>query len=209
MPIDFAAVQRRLAAAHVDPGAADGKAGPHTYAALLAFVASHSAPGPQTTALAAGMVAHLPAYGIDATPARLGNFLGQACHESGGWQFLREIWGPTTAQQHYEGRADLGNNQPGDGYHFMGRGIFQITGRANYAHMGAAIGLDLIGNPQLAEVPDTAVWTACEFWKMRGLSALADQGSEDAITVRINGGVNGRDERRALVARAKSILGGL
>ena len=208
MAIDFAAVQRRLAAARLDSGAADGVPGPRTYAALLAFVASKSAPGPQMLALAAGMVAHLPAYVIDANALRLANFLGQTCLESGGWQWLKEIWGPTAAQKSYEGRAALGNNQPGDGYRFMGRGLIQITGRANYAEMGHALGLDLIGNPALAETPDIAVLTACQFWKARGLNALADQGSDDTITTRINGGANGRTERHALVARAKQILEG-
>lgn len=207
MPIDFAGVQRRLADARLDPGAVDGVAGPRTYAALLAFVAFKRAAGPQMIALATGMVTHLPAYEIDASAARLAAFLGQCCHESGGWQWLKEIWGPTEAQKHYEGRAGLGNNQPGDGHRFMGRGLIQITGRANYAEMGKAIGFDLIAHPEFAETPDVAVWTACQFWRARGLNLLADGNLIDMITTRINGGANGRAERRALVARAKSILG--
>jgi putative chitinase len=207
MPIDFAGVQTRLAAARLDPGMIDGKAGPRTYAALLAFVASKAAPGPQIIALATAMVTHLPAYGIDASVQRLSAFLGQCCHESGGWQWLKEIWGPTEAQKHYEGAARLGNTSPGDGHRYMGRGLIQITGCANYAEMGAAIGFDLINHPELAETPDVAVWTACQFWRARGLNILADGGLIDTITTRINGGANGRTERRALVARARSILG--
>lgn len=207
MPIDFAAVQRRLADARLDPGAADGVAGPRTYAALLAFVASKQAPGPQMQAIAAGMVAHLPAYEIDASALRLANFLGQACHETMGWQFLHELWGPTATQMRYEGRTDLGNNHAGDGHLFLGRGIFQLTGRANYASTGARIGVDLIGNPPLAEQPDIAVLTACDFWKSHGLSELADGDMEDTITTRINGGRNGAQERRNLIARAKQIMG--
>src|SRR5690606_17393021 len=65
-------------------------------------------------------------------PTRLAAFLAQVGHESGGFVYAREIWGPTEAQKRYEGRKDLGNTQPGDGSRFRGRGLIQITGRANY-----------------------------------------------------------------------------
>jgi predicted chitinase len=68
----------------------------------------------------------------------------------------REIWGPTAAQTRYEMRADLGNNQPGDGRRFMGRGYVQITGRANYAKASKLVGKDLVGNPDLALDPEIA-----------------------------------------------------
>lgn len=208
MPIDFAGVQSRLAAACLDVGVADGVAGPKTYGALLAYVAGRTSVGLQTAAVGAGCAKHLPEFDIDATVARLANFVGQTCHESGGFQFLREIWGPTQAQKTYEGRLALGNVNPGDGFRFLGRGLIQITGRANYKAMGDALGLDLVGHPELAETPEVAVLTACQFWKTRGLNALADQGLNNAITVRINGGNNGAAERTALVARARQILGG-
>lgn len=195
--MNWQAIQSRIG---VTP---DGQPGPKTYAALLGALSQRKPD--MLTAIGAGMANHLPAYGIDTT-ARLANFLGQGCHETEGFRYLREIWGPTPAQKGYEGRADLGNTVSGDGYRYLGRGIFQLTGRANYAHFGQLIDLDLEGNPGLAESPDTAVQTACEYWKQRALSALADGGQEDAITRRINGGANGRDARRMLVARAKEIL---
>lgn len=178
---------------------------PTIYAALIAYIAGRAA-SPSFTSLGIAMAQHLPAYGIIDTPARLANFLGQACHETGGFRYLREIWGPTAAQKRYEGRGDLGNVQPGDGKRFMGRGIFQTTGRANYTTTGQAIGLDLVGNPALLETPDVAVLSACHFWESRHLSQLADQGAEDQITRRINGGTNGINERRAFVAKAKGVL---
>jgi putative chitinase len=185
-------------------GIADGIAGRRTYAALLAHVSGRRMDG--LLELGAGCAAHLPGHGIADTPARLANFLGQAAHESGGFQFMREIWGPTPAQRRYEGRRDLGNTQPGDGKRFMGRGIFQLTGRANYAEMAVRTGLPLVDQPELAERPDTAVLTACIFWQTRGLSALADAGQEDTITRRINGGTNGIADRRRLVGIAKGML---
>jgi len=178
---------------------------PTVYAALAAYVAGRPA-SPSFTSLGIAMAQHLPAYGIIDTPARLANFLGQACHETLRFQFLKEIWGPTPAQKRYEGRADLGNTRPGDGEKYKGRGIFQTTGRANYETTGKALGLDLVANPALLETPDIAVLSACHYWDSHKLSALADAGRDDDITRRINGGTNGIDERRAYVAKAKEVL---
>jgi putative chitinase len=201
--MDIKALQTALLSKGYGIGTADGVAGAKTYAALLGYAAKRS----MTDLLLLGKACavYLDRHDID-TPARLANFIGQACHESGGWRYLRELWGPTPAQRGYEGRKDLGNTQPGDGHRFMGRGIFQVTGRANYADMAARMGLPLTDTPSLLELPDNAVWSACLFWQSRGLSALADAGQEDAITRRINGGTNGIDERRAIVARVKGLL---
>ena len=80
------------------------------------------------------------AYSIT-TPERLAAFLAQVGHESGSLRFTSEVWGPTPAQRGYEGRRDLGNTQAGDGFRYRGRGIFQLTGRANYRDIGDALGL--------------------------------------------------------------------
>ncbi|MBC2668764.1 glycoside hydrolase family 19 protein [Novosphingobium piscinae] len=149
---------------------------------------------------------HLPQSGIDQTAARICNFVGQAAHECNRFRNMREIWGPTPAQVRYEGRADLGNTRPGDGRRYLGRGIFQLTGRANYRQIGNAIGIDLESNPELAETPDVAVQTAAFFWRTRNLNLVADKGEEDRITRLINGGTNGIADRRQLVARAKGLF---
>lgn len=141
------------------------------------------------------------------TPARAAAFLAQVGHESGQLRYLREIWGPTPAQTRYEGRADLGNTQPGDGKRFMGRGLIQITGRANYAACGAALGVDLVGQPELLEKPEYAAGSAAWFWLQNNLNRFADRGDFVGLTRAINGGTNGIVDRRALWVRAKDVLG--
>lgn len=202
--IDWRRTQTRLITKGYDIGAVDGIPGKRTHTALLAFIAQRAMTPLEPLGVA--MAVHAPAHGITETAARLANFLGQAAHETGGFRLLREVWGPTKAQKGYEGRTDLGNTEAGDGYRFRGRGIFQLTGRANYRDIGASIGQPLETNPELAERPDIAVLTACRYWQSRGLNALADQGLEDTITRRINGGTNGIAERRVYVARIKALL---
>ena len=137
---------------------------------------------------------------------RVAAFIAQIGHESGQLVYVREIWGPTPAQAKYEGRKDLGNTVPGDGFKYRGRGLIQITGRANYAECGEALGLDLINHPELLEKPQHACMSAAWFWASRGLSTLADAGKFDTITRRINGGQNGAADRQALYAKALKVL---
>ncbi|NNA35967.1 glycoside hydrolase family 19 protein, partial [Pseudomonas lundensis] len=89
---------------------------------------------------------------------------------------------------------------------FRGRGLIQITGRANYKACGEALGLDLIRQPELLEKPQYACMSAAWFWASRGLNTLADAGQFDKITQRINGGQNGAADRQALYARALKVL---
>lgn len=144
-------------------------------------------------------------FGID-TPVRQAAFLAQIGHESGQLQYTRELWGPTDAQRGYEGRADLGNVVDGDGFRFRGRGLIQITGRANYAACGVALGLDLLAHPDLLEGPVNACRSAAWFWHLHGLNALADAGDFEHLTKRINGGLNGYPDRVGLWGRAKNVL---
>jgi putative chitinase len=136
------------------------------------------------------------------TPARQASFLSQIGHESGQFRYVREL----ASGAAYEGRKDLGNTQPGDGVRYKGRGLIQITGRANYATCGAALGLDLIADPELLELPQNACDSAAWFWKSRGLNELADNEDQVKITRRINGGLNGIADRLALFGRALEVL---
>lgn len=136
------------------------------------------------------------------TPARQASFLSQVGHESGQLLYVREL----ASGAAYEGRRDLGNTWPGDGVRFRGRGLIQITGRANYAACGAALGLDLVAYPALLEQTVNACRSAGWFWKQNDLNALADAGDQVRVTKRINGGTKGLADRLALFDVAQRVL---
>jgi putative chitinase len=92
--------------------------------------------------------ATLEAYEIN-TRLRIAHFLGQTCHESAGFRTTEEF----ASGAAYEGRKDLGNVKKGDGRLYKGRGLLQLTGGANYAEYGRALGVDLENNPAMAAEP--------------------------------------------------------
>lgn len=138
------------------------------------------------------------------TAARQAAFIAQCGHESGSFVYMEEL----ATGQAYEGRKDLGNTEKGDGVRFKGRGIIQITGRANYAAASLALFGDdrLLQFPELLEDPTIACRSAGWFWKTRGLNELADVGDFKRITKRINGGYNGMEDRLAHYQRALATL---
>lgn len=143
----------------------------------------------------------MQADGID-TNARAAAFLAQIAHESGELRWVREL----ASGEAYEGRRDLGNTEPGDGVTYKGRGLIQITGRANYRAVSDALGVDFLSNPALMELPVHAARVSTWYWKTRGLNKWADEGDFRTITRRINGGLNGFAERVAYWERAKQVL---
>lgn len=175
---------------------------------------------PLIPSLADWMNKTCPEYEID-TPQEYCHFLAQACHETDHFKTLREY----ASGSAYEGRTDLGNTHPGDGVKFKGRGIFQTTGRGNYLQLGIKQGhRDMfINNPELLEQPQYAVWSACEYWKTRHLNDVANHPDSDRlkkkykgniidvspveyISITINGGYNGMEERKKYYAIAQSVL---
>jgi len=144
------------------------------------------------------------------SPQRQAAFIAQIAHESGELKWIKEIWGPTATQKTYDppGKKadDLGNTLPGDGFRFRGRGLIQITGRANYRSCGEALGVDLEANPDRLAEPAFACRSAAWFWKSHGLNELADAGDFQQITKRINGGLTGEADRLAFYGRAREAL---
>lgn len=147
-------------------------------------------------------------YGIN-TPERKAMFLAQIGHESGSLKYTEEVWGPTPVQLRYEGRKDLGNTEPGDGYRCRGLGPIQLTGRFNLTAAGNALGVDLINDPEQRKNLQTLSRIAGWFWSTHGCNAFADVGDNVGCTRRINGGVNGLDDRHKRYAAAKLALIGV
>ncbi|MGL4291484.1 MAG: glycoside hydrolase family 19 protein [Phreatobacter sp.] len=145
--------------------------------------------------------------GAITTDLRAAHFLAQAAHETDGFKTLVE-YGGSGYFDRYDGRRDLGNTQRGDGARYRGRGIFQLTGRANYRLFGGKIGVDLERSPERAAEPDISARTAIAYWDTRGLNDFADKDDVRSITRRINGGFNGLADRQAKLIRAKAALQG-
>lgn len=137
------------------------------------------------------------------TPLRKAHFLAQVGHESDGFNTNEEY----ASGAAYEGRSDLGNTQAGDGRRFKGRGLIQVTGRANYADCGRALGVDLIRNPERLGDYDLACLSAGWYWSSRRLNGDADSDDILTITKIINGGTNGLADRQSYLARAKRVFG--
>lgn len=149
---------------------------------------------------------YFPIYGLT-TPRRIAAFLGQIGLESNQLRYDEEQpskWNKADPQDAnepvgslYEGRkATLGNYVKGDGPKFIGRGIIQLTGRANYTHYGNMIGVDLVKYPEMAKLPEIGTRLALEFWKSRNCNAQADVWRIDKITELVNGKAKLHYDRR-------------
>lgn len=168
---------------------------------------------PSAKKFASYLLETFTAYGLD-SPTRQLCFLAQVGHESGGLFYTEEL----ASGRAYEGRADLGNTHPGDGVTYKGRGLIQITGRANYQLLSEYLQVDFLAKPTLLggknaehcseEQLRYATLSAGWFWHKSGLNELADslelhKPIDEAenlnhfklITRRINGGYNGLSDR--------------
>ena len=171
-------------------------------------------------------------FSID-TPQRQASFIGQCMHESGNFRLLEEnlnysatriaqVWPriplakaqeavaqgkPAIAEIIYGNRADLGNTQAGDGGKFFGRGLIQLTGRANYTAFANAIKKpEILQKPELVATPEYAVLSAGWFWNSRGLNAYADKEDYVSMTRRINGGILGLAQREANINKILKLI---
>lgn len=140
-------------------------------------------------------------FGIN-TPLRMAHYLAQIAHESCELRYTREI----ASGKAYEGRKDLGNVNAGDGVKYKGRGLIQITGRANYTAYMKFCKFDVVSCPELLERPLGAVKSSMWYWNIHGLNKLADSDNVTKITNVINGGNNGLESRKKFLERAKKSL---
>ena len=146
------------------------------------------------------------------TPKRAAAFLAQVGHESGQLHYVRELGSDQYLSKYDTGTlaARLGNTPAldGDGQKYRGRGLIQITGRDNYLQCSLGLFGDdrLVFVPQLLEQPQWAAESAAWFWEQNGLNELADRDQFNSITRRINGGLNGLQDRLQLWARARAVL---
>ena len=167
------------------------------------------------------------------TPERQAAFIGQCSHESGGFKILQEnlnysaeglqkTWPkrfatladaePYARQQEkiankvYAGRNGNGDEASGEGWRYRGRGCIQLTGKANYNAAGDALNVDFLTNPDIVATPQYATLTAGWFWFTHDLNPLADARDDLAITRKINGGINGLDDRIARTQKALDVL---
>lgn len=168
------------------------------------------------------VIAGLSRFGKSAglsAPHCLAQYLAQLCHESGAFHYDREVWGPTKAQQRYEGRADLGNTQPGDGKKFMGRTGIQNTGRHNATRFRDWCRDQGFDAPDFAENPEamnTDPWEGLSpiwYWTIgnptgKSLNRLADKNDIEMITRRVNGGLNGFADRLQWYTKCALVLAG-
>ncbi len=143
----------------------------------------------------------LNSYNIN-TKKRIAHFMGQVTHECAGFRTTEEF----ASGAAYEGRRDLGNTQTGDGKRYKGRGLIQLTGRANYRKIGEILDLPLEDDPALAAEPVTSLKIACEYWRTRNINAAADRDDLIKATKLVNGGLNGLDDRRKYLQKAKTAL---
>lgn len=153
------------------------------------------------TAVGAVLRPTLEQFAID-NRLRIVHFLGQTCQESAGFRTTEEF----ASGDDYEGRADLGNTQPGDGRRYKGRGLIQLTGRANYRRVGDVLGLPLEQNPMLAAEPVLSLRIACEYWKSHNINAACDADNLEKVTRLVNGGTTGIDDRRIFTTKAKNAI---
>ena len=148
-------------------------------------------------------------FKIDTT-IRQCHFLAQIAQESGSLNYVEEI----ASGEQYEFRKDLGNTEKGDGIKYKGRGLIQLTGRANYQRFQDWLTLnghdvDIMNHPEVLEQKEYAALVAGWFWDVRNINVFADRDNVVSVTKKVNGGRNGLDERTNYLNSAKLALGWL
>lgn len=168
------------------------------------------------------------------TPARIGGFLAQCAHESGGFKVFTEnlnyraeslmkTWPnrfPTIAiasqyahkpekiaNKVYANRMGNGDEASGDGWRYRGRGAIQCTGRDKYEALSSLFGIDFVDQPDLLATSEYAFYSAAWYWQQNHINALADAKDIRNMTKAVNGGLNGYEDRLEYYNRARRTLG--
>jgi len=162
-------------------------------------------------------------YDMNVNPARLAGFLAQTAHESGGYTAIKENLNYSAkglrgtfgkyfsndeianqyakkperiANRVYANRMSNGPEESGDGYRFCGRGLIQLTGRANYTKFAQDLNMSIEDTVAYLETPNGAVASAGWFWDNNKLNQYCDSGDFVTLTKRINGGTIGLEDRK-------------
>ena len=174
----------------------------------------------------------LPVFEINSI-GRVAAFIAQTAHESGGYTALQENLNYSAAGLHstwptrftsveaaqpynrnpqaiankvYASRMGNGPEESGEGYAYRGRGLLQLTGKANYTDFATYAGMAVEDAPAYIETPRGAVHSACWFWFSNDLNTYADAGDFTGMTKRINGGTIGLADRIAHYNHAVEVL---
>ena len=179
-----------------------------------------------------GLQTAIDSFGIN-TPARLRYFLAQTAHESQGFTHIEENLNYSAgalvatfpkhftaaeaanyahnplaiANRAYANRDGNGDEASGDGWKYHGRGLIQITGKANYAKLSTFMGLgnELVVTPEMLMDRTEAATSAGAFFAMDGLNHFADIADFEGLTKAINGGLNGLTDRQTWLQKAAII----
>jgi predicted chitinase len=126
--------------------------------------------------------------------------------EVGSFEPINEFGDSKYFAQHYEGRRDLSNTQPGDGVRYHGRGFIQLTGRANYHSYAEKLGVPLEDHPEQAMKPEVAARVLGRYFKDHKIADDARRGDWKSVRHKVNGGLNGWDRFSSLVDRLERAL---
>lgn len=137
------------------------------------------------------------------TTSRIRHFLSQISHESGGGRWKEEL----ASGKDYEGRADLGNTQPGDGPKYKGAGYIQMTGRANYQSFATYIKDPKVMDGVSYVADKYPVTSAGYWWFKNNMNALCDTNpTVEQVTLRVNGAYNGLSDRKMYYTRCCQVI---
>lgn len=144
------------------------------------------------------------------TPLRASHFIAQCCHETAGFKFMKEQGKISYFSKYDKGSLAkmLGNTKKGDGWKYRGRGFLMLTGRANYQSYQNSEYCkgNIMSNPELLEGQNGSVKSGMWWWFTHGLNELADKDDIVKITKKINGGLNGIDDRKNWLNKCKKVL---